>query len=502
MANQPVAINATETTYLDNLTENSRLLANLLQLNRDEAGQMDRKLPPDLLASIAQSIEALKDPAMRDDAERFLVAEVLDIAPAADVVIAILRQNFRIDDERIAKWLEDQLANLVEKDETGVAREALVEVAGSEVASLAQLVDRVSLKVADESDLGRLAHDIYCSAPVRIRAAVQLMRKQNMEGVDAAMDLIDTYHDTADLREELRGLIQSFGALQDVDHDELEDYVIAPVFYVLERSGKDEPEKQRYFNGIVSELPGPFLRHMQAIDPMRLDPDNWFHIVVALSRCAFHEVGATELMVEWAGNDLAPEGLRTECCVRLSNDRIQRPDDFVQRIKGLIDSVDFTFQSRRRREKALEALDKARRNTGPRKSPEQAFKDTFEDWQRFGEIPREDGWALWSARGSGQFLQEKVRKADQKVLRFFGDYLTSSVVEKARPKQLVKLLLDYSRRSHYNWERVYELLYIAGSRLSSSEALRQKVVQFYVDKINRGGKEAETARQYWQKLSA
>src|SRR5574340_336323 len=87
------ATTTTDPALFSNLAARSREIAETLRLNRDEAGQFDRKLPPGLVAMIAQAVDALKDPSTRVDAERFLGAEILEEVSPVDVMIAILRRS-------------------------------------------------------------------------------------------------------------------------------------------------------------------------------------------------------------------------------------------------------------------------------------------------------------------------------------------------------------------------------------------------------------------------
>src|SRR5688572_2977987 len=184
------AIGSTDGDQFANLPARSREIADLLRLNRDEAGHLDKKLPAELIAMVAKAIDMLKMPAHQTNAERFLASEILEEADPADVLLAILRQSFRVNDDFQRRWLTNHLSHLIEIDPSGIARALLFEAAGSEVPALAQLVDEVSLQVANQEDLARLALDPYCSPAVRISATGKLLQKADLQGTDALLDLI------------------------------------------------------------------------------------------------------------------------------------------------------------------------------------------------------------------------------------------------------------------------------------------------------------------------
>src|SRR5574341_190071 len=139
-AKNQISVASDTPALLANLASRSRQIADILRLNRDEAGYLDKKLPPELVAMVARAVDALKSPETRVDAERFLGAEILDEALPADVLIAILRQSFRIADDSQRRWLTSQLSHLVELDESGIARQVLLEAAGSEIPAILTLV--------------------------------------------------------------------------------------------------------------------------------------------------------------------------------------------------------------------------------------------------------------------------------------------------------------------------------------------------------------------------
>ena len=78
---QTTARKSTDPALFENLAARSREIADILRLNRDEAGHLDKKLRPELVAMIAKAIDALKSPATQTDAERFLAAEILEDVP-------------------------------------------------------------------------------------------------------------------------------------------------------------------------------------------------------------------------------------------------------------------------------------------------------------------------------------------------------------------------------------------------------------------------------------
>lgn len=493
------AVNSTESVRFSHLGSRSQHIAETLRLNRDEAGYLDKKLPAELVAMVAQAIDALKSPSTRVDAERFLGAEILDEASPADVLIAILRQSFRVGDDSQSKWLANHLSRLVELDETGIGRQALLEAAGSEIPALSRLVDEVSLQVATDDDLARLALDFYCSPTVRISAAGKLLQRADLQGIEAALDLIWHFHDNPDLVDSLRSLIKYVKALERMDYDQLVEHIIEPTLYTFNKTSREQPERQKLLALLVEQLPAAFLRYFQAMTAASLD-DNWFNVVYALGRCAFHEVGATELLLDWASDESTPDHIRAECCIRLAHDNTQRPRDFGERLARLQDSISYTIHSRRMQEKAEEALQRVT-NGRVKRSADAAYRELFEDWKASGIVDRELGWNLWMAQGARQLLIQKIRKGDGPALKFLADFLISPVVDKARPDQRCELLLEYAQRASLERENIYEALWRSASRLGSKGGLRQKAIDFFVARTNAGSHDMEIARQYWQRLS-
>jgi len=493
-------LRSADNSLLSNLALRSREIAELLRLNRDEAGYLDKKLAPELIAMVAKAVDMLKSPATQTDAERFLAADILEEASPVEVLIAILRQSFRVTDDLQRRWLTNYLSRLVELDQTEIARQVLLEAAGSEIPALAQLVDEASLQVATQDDLARLALDPYCSPPVRINAAGKLLQKGDLQGTDAALDLIWYYHDNPDLVDELRKLVRFIRSLERLEYEELVEYVIEPTMYMFEKTSRDQPERQKLLGSVVEQIPAAFLRYFQTNEPASLG-ENWFNIIFALGRCAFYEVGATELLLDWALEEAAPDHIRAECCVRLAHEKSQRPRDFSDRVEQVQDSISVTFHSTKQQEKANEALRRAVAGRVKR-SADATYKDLIDNWHDTGHLDRDLAWDLWMAAGSRPLLIQKIRKSDPSTLEFLGDFLTSSIIEKERPDQRCELLIDYATKGDpRRAQDVYEAIFQSANRLGNKGGVRQKAVDFFVSRANGSGRDRELARQYWQRLA-
>jgi hypothetical protein len=334
---------------------------------------------------------------------------------------------------------------------------------------------------------------------VRIAAAGKLLQRGDLQGIEAALDLIWHFHDNPDLVDPLRTLVKYARALERADYGQLVEHVVEPVMYTFNKTSKEQPERQKLLALLVEQLPAAFLRFFQDMAVTSLG-ENWFSIVYALGRCAFHEVGATEMLLDWAVDESAPDHIRAECCIRLSHENAQRPRDFGDRVTQLQDGIRYTIHSRRQQEKALEALERVQ-NGRVRRSADVAYRECYEDWTSSGDIDREIGWALWMAQGARQLLLQKIRKGDKATLAFLARFLTSPVVEKARPDQRCELLLEYAQRASLERESIYEALWRSASRLGAKGGLRQKAIDFFVARTNAGGGDRELARQYWQRLA-
>ena len=99
-----------EDEYFVNLAENAGLIMEGLQLGRDEAGILDKKLDASLLHTVSRIIEFLHDPEYREEAERELA-----VHDETDIAVAILRHAFRIRSSRVNDLLVRRLERLPTK---------------------------------------------------------------------------------------------------------------------------------------------------------------------------------------------------------------------------------------------------------------------------------------------------------------------------------------------------------------------------------------------------
>src|SRR5262249_46813136 len=159
-------------------------------------------------------------------------------------------------------------------------------------------------------------------------------------------------------------------------------------------------ERQKLLGSVVEQLPAAFLRYFKTFEPASLG-ENWFNIIFALGRAAFYEVGATELLLDWALEEAAPDHIRAECCVRLAHEKSQRRCACAEGFGRVQEGSNLISPPPRQQEKADESLRRALQGRVHR-SADAAWKELMESWQQTGDLDRDLAWDLWMAGGSRQ----------------------------------------------------------------------------------------------------
>lgn len=483
------ALTFDENDYFARLAENTALITETLQLGREEAGVLDKKLAPDLLHIMGKIIDMLPNREYRDEAERELAAQ-----NDPDVAIAILRQAFRIRSGRVNDLLVRKLTDLCQADESGVAREAIREATGSEIQRLSQLADEVFLNVGTEAELQQVAAGLHRTLNVRIRACHLLIERHRCVGaVPIALELFVEGAEQPSAHKLLRRLSGGFGTLETLDS--VQEKVITPLLEYLQRYER-ESDVRRYLLWTAGELHKPVLAHIREIPAWQIQRgDMW--LALTLRQCATRSSSATQLMIDWMGNQEVDEFFRLRLSRRIKDKRVNFPQNATNDLKALLDELPYRYEDEMR-EKINEAISNTMGKDKPRQ-PKEFYAEILKQYREDGDV--EDLlWKFRHTRGSLNYLHTQIRRMDEEEL----DLLLQTVYHerfKGRWAERLNIVLDvYPRLTSTAKRDVLHIIYeLARNEPQTSKAWR-RAKEFLAQLFDVGDENSELARQYWKKL--
>jgi|GEM_PF-4066396 len=480
-----------ENDYFTGLTENATLITETLQLGREEAGVLDKKLAPDLVHVISRVIDLLHNREYRDEAERELAAR-----NDPDTAVAILRQAFRIHSGRVNDLLVRKLTDLCQADGSGVAREAIREATGSEIQRLSQLADQVFLNVGTEAELRQVAAGLHRTLNIRIRACHLLIERHRcVEAVTIALELFVEGAEQPSARELLRRLSRGFGALETLDS--VQGKVVTPLLEYVQRYERvREPDVRQYLLLAAGELHTPVLAHIREIPVWQIQRgDMW--LALTLRQCAFHSSAATQLMIDWMQNQEIDDRFKLRLSIRIKHNRVKFSQSAVNDLEALLDELPYRYEDKMRKY-INEAISIAGGKDKPRQ-PKEFYTEILKQYQEGGNV--EDLlWKFRHTRGSLNYLHSRIKRMDEKEL----DLLLQIVYHerfKGRWAERLNIVLDvYPQLASTAKRDVLRIIYeLARNEPQTSKAWR-RAKEFLAQLFDAGDENSELARQYWKKL--
>lgn len=478
-----------EDSYFTELHENAGLIAETLRLGRDEAGVLDKKLAPALLDWVGKIIECLHDPERRDEAERELAQQ-----NDPDAAIVILRQAFKIRSTPVEDLLARKLTELCQANEAGVAREATREATGSQLQRLSQLADEVFLKVGTKAELQQVAADSRRTLHVRIRACHRLIeRHRQVEAVPIALELFAEGRKQPAVRDLLKRLSKAFGALETLEAAVIREHVLAPLLQRLERHERDK-EIRWHLLWAIGELHEAVMAVVREIPAGQVERgDMW--LALTLRQCAFRSPVATQLMIDWMGNQEVDDRFRLELSRRIKDKRVIFPQGAEDDLKAVLEDVPYHHE-----EEMHQNIGQAISNAAgkdERRPPKELYAEIQE---QYGNV---DDRLLWDFRhtpGSLDFLHSQVPSMGEEQLELLLQIIYDEGYNGMGAKRLSIILDAYPRLEFPLTQDALRIIYeLARNEPKAKQAWRQ-AHEFLADLVELGGDHSELARQYWQKL--
>lgn len=480
-----------EDCYFTRLDENAALITETLQLGRDEAGVLDKKLAPDLLHVVGRIIELLHDPEYRAEAERKLAAQ-----NDPDAAIATLRQAFRIRSGRVNDLLVRKLTDLCKTDEGGIAREAIREATGSELQRLSQLADEVFLNVGSEAELQQIATDLYRTLNVRIRACHLLIeRHRRVEAVPIALELFVEGAGQPAAHELLRRLSRAFGALETLGNTVVQEQVIAPLLEYLQRYERDEPKL--YLLWAVGELYEPVLEYVREIPAWQIRREDMW-LALTLRQCAFRSPAATQLMAAWMGNQEVDDFFRLRLSRRIKDKRVKFPQGAQDELEALLDELPYRYEEEMQ-QNIEEAISSARGKDKPRR-PEELYAEILNHYREDGDVEDSLFWDFRFARDALKYLHRRLKQMDGKELPLLLEIVGHERFRGRWAKRLYIVLDVYSRLTPEMKRDALHIIYELARNEPQTSKARRQTIEFLAHLVDTGGEDSELARQIWKKL--
>jgi hypothetical protein len=480
-----------EDEYFVNLAENAGLIMEGLQLGRDEAGILDKKLDASLLHTVSRIIEFLHDPEYREEAERELA-----VHDETDVAVAILRHAFRIRSSRVNDLLVRRLTDLCQSDQNGVAKQAVCEASGSELQRLSQLADDVFLNVGTADELYHVAADPRRTLRIRIRACHLLIdRHRQVEAVPVALDLFVEGAKLPDARQLLERLSKAFGALGTLDAEVVQDSVVLPLIQCLQKYERNT-DVRRYLLWAIGELYEPVLSHVRETSVWQITGrDMW--LALALRQCAFHTSAATQLMIDWMGNWEVDDRFRLELSFKIKHKRIKFPEGAVDALTSLLDELPYQYEDRMR--KAIESTIKTASEEKPKK-PSELYSELLGQYRGEEGIDESLLWDLRFAPGGLSYLRNRLSQMDPEELDLLVEILYHERFGGRWTERLSILLEAFPRLEAAKKRDALLIVYQLARNEPKASRGRQQANEFLAGLVDAGDDDSELARQYWQKL--
>jgi len=478
-----------EDRYFTGLHENAGLIAETLRLGRDEAGVLDKKLAPELLSGVGKIIELLHDPEYRDEAEQELARQ-----NDPDVAIVILRQAFKIRTDRVKDVLARKLIELCLADETGVAQEAIREATGSQLQRLSQLADEVFLKVGSQAELQQVAADPRRTMAVRIRACHRLIdRHRQVEAVPIALGLWTEGGKQPAVREHLKRLSKAFGALETLEATVIQEHVVAPLLQSLERYQRDGNIRW-YLLLAIGELHEAVLADVRETPAGQIGRgDMW--LALTLQQCAFRSPAATQLMINWMGNQEVDDVFRKRLSIRIKGKHVLFPQGAEDDLKAVLEDVPYIHE-KEMRQNIGQAISNAA-GKDERRPPKELYAEILE---QYGNVDDRLLWEFRGTPGSWDFLHSHVPSMGEEQLELLLQIIYHEGYNSMGAKRLSIILDAYPRLQSTLKEDALRIIYkLARNEPQTNKAWRQ-AQEFLADLVEAGDDDSELARRYWKKL--
>lgn len=490
--NETYTLTFDEDSYFARLAENAALITETLQLGRDEAGVLDKKLAPDLLHVVGRIIELLHDPEYRDEAERELAAQ-----NDPDMAVAILRQAFRIRSGRVNDLLVRKLTVLCQTDESGTPREAIREATGSALRRLSELADEVFLNVGTEAELQQVAADPHRTLNIRIRACRLLIeRDRRVEAVPIALELFAKGAHQPAVHELLRRLSKAFGALGTLESTVVQEQVVLLLLESLQRHERDD-QVRRYVLWVVGELHKPVLAHVRETPAWQIQRgDMW--LALTLRQCAIRSPTATQLMIDWMGNQEVDDFFRLRLSRRIRDKRVKFPRRATDDLRSLLNELPYRYEEEMR-QNIEEAISNAVGKDEPRR-PEEIYTEILKQYREDGDVEDKLLWDFRHTRGSLRHLYNRLRRMDEEELELLLQILYHERFKGIWAERLNIVLDAYSRLKPTMRREALRIIYeLARNEPQTSKAWR-RANEFLAHRFDAGDEDSELARQYWKKL--
>ena len=479
-----------ENKYFKKIRENSDFITEILQLGKDEAGVLDKKINPETLYTIDKVIFELHNQDSRNEAELKLLKLATENNP--DVAIAILRQSFRIRNNEINELLVRMLTDLCQSAGSDIAREAIREATGSELQRLSQLADEVFLNIGKESELLLVAMDFHRTLNIRIRACLLLIKRhRSVEAVPVAFKLFVEGSDKPSARIPLEQLSRSFGLLETID--DIQEKIIVPLLDYMERYQK-EKDIRRYPLMVVKKLHKPVLDKIRGKLVLQIQGrDMW--LALTLRECAMQSIAGTQLMLDWMGNQEIDDHFRLRLSRRIKNKRVMFPQDAKNIIESLVDEL----PEDEWKENLNEALSNSAGVSKSRK-PKSLYIELLEQYQETGNVENQDLWDFRFIKGSFNYIQDKSSKMDEDELKLLLLIIYDEGY-KGHGNQRIDILIGIYSKFPFDQKReALQIIYNIAKNEPRTSKPWQNANGFLAEIVDGGDDDSELARQYWKKL--
>lgn len=484
-----------EDAYFDQLIGKAATITEVMQIGRDEAGQLDKKLDPVILSKTGKIIDYLHNPQNEVEAEQELAS-----LTEPDVVIAILRQSFRVRTKRVNDILIRKITDICRIDKTGIAKDAIREATGSELRRLSQLADEIFLNLGDAAELSQISTDPDRTLSVRIRACTVLLeRYRDADAVYIALGLFAEEAENPILYESKRRLGKGFGMLKEVNPKVMESRVVQPLLEALQNF-KSDLNIRRYILLAIGEVHEPILANIREIPSDQIRSDDRLWLALSLRTCALRNPAATQLMIDWMKEDDIDDRVRLELARRIKDPRIKYYKEAHDDLIDLLDHLPLRYADQMSRpiRDAIINTEGNKKN----KKPDELFREMIEQLHEEGGIEDDLLWKLRNPSGLDFFLV-RLPHMDGEELKIMYEIITHERYNGDWFKR-IHLLIDIFPNPKFRElvppDNLLRSIYELARNESKSSKSGQLANKFLLELIDSASESSELARQYWKKL--
>jgi len=482
--------------YFEDLDGQMQRITDVLQIGRDEAGVLDKKLDPELLQLVGRVIDLLDDTDYSDQARQQLAA-----ITHPDLPVAMLRLAFRVRNDRVSELMVERLVELGKSPTHLMAQEAIREATGSQVRHISELADKVFLQVAWTGDLLQIAGEAQRALGIRIRAAQRLIELEwDWRVVPIAIDLFVKWAEDPNYADPLRRLSRTFGCFSQLERQPLTAHVIELLIEALREHENDVKKCYHVLNALAS-LADATLQFCRDLKPYERD-GKW--LALALRECAKKTPDATVMMLEWMASNQIEDWFRRQLAYKIKNRRIvlPAPDIADNLIDEALHYVEYNMNWAEAQEEISQILhDLRKRLKGEEvhQTPDEIYEEMLEQLHQAGTVEDELIWKFRHTKGSFGLLQKQrknMTKEEHGLLLeiVYHERFNGLVTDRIRLLVSAFPVLDDDQR-----KRALGILFELGNGSPGDSQDRRRVHGFMVEKVD-DPKLGELARCYYQRL--